>query len=117
MQGNGRLFAMSHVMKPIDSTHSPQASRQVFQIEGMHCGSCVARLENGLKQQFPQLSDVRVNLATGQAVLDGDIAPKAVIDAVDHLGYKASLMKTSADHQAVPASETASAAHDHGDMS
>lgn len=71
--------------------------KQVFRIDGMHCGSCVARIEQGLKQLFPELSDVRVNLATGQAVLEGQAEPQAVIEAVDKMGYHAGLVKSTAD--------------------
>lgn len=65
--------------------------RQMFQIDGIHCGSCVARIEQGLKQAFPQLTDVRVNLATGQALLEGQVNADAVVQAIDKLGYQASV--------------------------
>lgn len=67
--------------------------KQLFRIEGMHCGSCVARIEQGLKQTFPQLTDVRVNLATGQALLEGPVSPQAVLQAIEQMGYQASMPK------------------------
>jgi Cu+-exporting ATPase len=85
---------MSQTMKQSD-TNMP---KHVFHIEGMHCGSCVARIEQGLKQNFPELTDVRVNLATGQAILEGQAEPQAVIDAVDKMGYQAGLLKSETKH-------------------
>ena len=67
--------------------------KQLFRIEGMHCGSCVARIEQGLKQTFPELTDVRVNLATGQALLEGPVSPQAVLQAIEQMGYQASMPK------------------------
>jgi len=68
---------------------------QTFYIEGMHCGSCVARIEAGLKRAFPQLSDVRVNLATGQALLESSaedtLPPAKVLAEIERLGYHARL--------------------------
>src|SRR5690606_26783186 len=66
---------------------------QVYRIEGMHCGSCVARIEQGLKRAFPDVSDVRVNLVTNQAVLEGGPSPEKVLEAVSQLGYEASLLE------------------------
>lgn len=77
---------MSQVMNRDNASMPP---KQMFQIEGMHCGSCVARIEQGLKQAFPQLSDVRVNLATGQALLEGSVQTDAVVKVIDAMGYQA----------------------------
>jgi Cu+-exporting ATPase len=81
---------MSQMMKSASAGQGQQnASIQTFTIEGMHCGSCVARIEAGLKKAFSQLTDVRVNLATGQALLEGDVSPAQVVDEVRKLGYQA----------------------------
>ncbi len=65
---------------------------QSFLIEGMHCGSCVSRLEEGLKKAFPQLLDVRVNLVTHKATVIGMVSPEAVMQAVQVIGYQARLI-------------------------
>lgn len=62
---------------------------QAFQIQGMHCGSCVARLEQGLRKTFPELTDVRVNLATEKAVVAGPVSADAVVSAIQAIGYQA----------------------------
>jgi len=64
-------------------------SQSFYYIEGMHCGSCVARIEDGVRRAFPQVRDVRVNLATGQAVVEGDVVPAQVVDEIQKIGYKA----------------------------
>ncbi|WP_373533292.1 heavy metal translocating P-type ATPase [Vampirovibrio sp.] len=69
-----------------------QAER-VFQVEGMHCGSCVARIETGLKKALPQLQEVRVNLATGKATVIGDSDPQAVVAALSAIGYSGTLLE------------------------
>ncbi len=96
---------MSQVM---NRTDSPEG-RLVFRVEGMHCGSCVARIEQGLKRQFPAISDVRVNLATGQAALEGSVAPDDVVAAIHALGYEASLLRrdngSKAPNQELPSAD------------
>ncbi len=83
---------MSQLSQMTDATTSTPSS-DTFRIEGMHCGSCVARIEAGLKRAFPQLSDVRVNLATGVAVMEGStgvaIEPQQIVDAIQAMGYQA----------------------------
>lgn len=61
-----------------------------LRIEGMHCASCVVRVEKVLKR-VPGVADASVNYATGQAsvVLSGDVAPERLIEAVEKAGYGA----------------------------
>lgn len=70
------------------------APTQTFYVSGLHCGSCVARVEAGLKRAFPQLQDIRVNLATGQAFLVGDVPPDQVLEAIEQLGYQGQLSQS-----------------------
>jgi Cu+-exporting ATPase len=81
---------MGQMIKQTNAT----APKQIFLVNGMHCGSCVARIEEGLKRAFPQLTDVRVNLATGQAVVEGVVAPQDVLAALQSLGYEAQLSQS-----------------------
>src|SRR5437763_7008602 len=58
-----------------------------FEIEGMTCASCVARVEKAL-QALPGVSDVAVNLATERASVRGaGIDAGAVLAAVERAGY------------------------------
>lgn len=63
---------------------------QVYKIEGMHCASCVGRLESGLRQALPQAQSISVNLATKTARIKGShINPEAVMQAIQAIGYQA----------------------------
>ncbi|MFZ5479801.1 MAG: heavy metal translocating P-type ATPase [Myxococcota bacterium] len=61
-----------------------------LRIEGMHCASCVTRVEKVLRR-VPGVREASVNYATGQAaVLAGDdVAPERLIEAVEKAGYGA----------------------------
>lgn len=73
----------------------------VLNIEGMHCASCVNRVESALSALDPVVS-AQVNLATESAkieMLSGHSATKAVIEAIAQQGYQAGL-KTSGASEA-----------------
>ncbi|OOG22739.1 copper-translocating P-type ATPase [Thioalkalivibrio denitrificans] len=56
-------------------------------VEGMSCASCVARVEDAIRQ-VPGVSDVSVNLATGRARVGlGQAEPGSVVKAVEAAGY------------------------------
>lgn len=60
-----------------------------LQIEGMHCASCVARLESALAD-VDGVTAASVNLASGQASITGsNLDPAALAEAVEHAGYTA----------------------------
>jgi len=64
--------------------------RLVFGIQGMHCASCVARVETALAE-VSGVREVQVDLATGQALVlcDGQSAPvDALLAAVGRLGFQ-----------------------------
>ena len=61
----------------------------ILHIQGMHCASCVSRVEAGLRG-VPGVSSASINLVTSQAMVlhDPTKAPvEAVIDAVRGVGY------------------------------
>jgi Cu+-exporting ATPase len=71
----------------------PASSRDEWElaIGGMHCASCVARVEGALAK-VPGVEEARVNLATERAsvVVDpGKVAPEALAEAVARAGYSA----------------------------
>ncbi len=61
----------------------------VFDVEGMTCASCSARVERVLGRQEGVASAV-VNLATGEArvAADPNVAPEALEAAVERIGYR-----------------------------
>ena len=66
--------------------------RYEFFIEGMHCASCVARIEGSLKQ-LPGIVEVRVSSGTSTAVVryvPGQVRPIAFRRAIERAGpYRA----------------------------
>ncbi len=69
----------------------PVAQRREFEIGGMTCGSCAARIQKVLSRQ-PGVGEAEVNYATGRATVtsaDGAaIDPSALADAVGRAGYE-----------------------------
>lgn len=59
-----------------------------LRIEGMHCGSCAARIEGALAK-LPGASDVSVNYATRKARVTGPVPFDAIETTVKKLGYAA----------------------------
>ncbi len=72
----------------------PVASTEtVLAVEGMHCASCVGRVEKALAA-VPGVTEASVNLATGQARVrhgEGVVAPVALAAAVRDAGFSAVL--------------------------
>jgi Cu+-exporting ATPase len=70
-------------------TSTAEQSRVHLDIEGMHCASCVSRIEGALSQ-VPGVEDASVNLATGRASVSGtELELEALTAAVDRAGYPA----------------------------
>lgn len=61
-----------------------------FEIDGMTCGSCSARVQKVLSKQ-PEVLEAEVNYATGKAhvVVTPDADPEALRSAIDRIGYSA----------------------------
>jgi copper chaperone len=59
-----------------------------YQVQGMHCGHCVASVTEEVST-IPGVSDVRVDLGSGELVITSDaaLAASAVEAAVDAAGY------------------------------
>lgn len=72
--------------------------KAVIPLEGVHCASCVARLETGLSA-LPGLTRVSVNLPSKTAFLSYDPAlagAEAITTRIEELGYKALAFSESA---------------------
>lgn len=57
-------------------------------IEGMHCASCVGRVEKALLS-VPGARNASVNLATGSATVEGNASAGDLIEALESAGYPA----------------------------
>jgi Cu+-exporting ATPase len=75
-----------------------KVKKAVIPLEGVHCASCVARLEDGLAG-VPGVTGVSVNLTSKTAFLSYDPAlagQKQIEDRIGDLGYKALAFSASA---------------------
>ncbi len=61
-----------------------------FNVTGMTCAACSARVEAAIRR-LPGVSDVAVGLLTNSARVEGEVAPEAVVAAVERAGYRATL--------------------------
>jgi P-type Cu+ transporter len=75
-------------------------------IEGMHCASCVARIEDALSG-VDGVEEASVNLATGRAsVVGATLDPAALGQAVDRAGYEARPIDGDGGPSRAPREET-----------
>lgn len=76
------------------------ATHITLDVEGMHCASCVSRVEGAL-QKLPGVAEVRVSLATEQASLDleGEVDTGRLIDAVHDAGYEARVLEDASSDE------------------
>lgn len=58
-----------------------------FHIEGMHCGSCVARIQKALSKT-PGVTNSTIDLGTKTGVVEGEINPVEVAQMISKLGYQ-----------------------------
>lgn len=75
-------------MKSRHDGATPQVSTISVAIEGMHCASCVGRVERALNA-VPGVTEAAVNLATEQARVTGTMDSEQIIAAVKTAGYAA----------------------------
>lgn len=59
--------------------------RTIYQVQGIHCASCVAKIEKAL-QGVAGVTKVSVNFATETATVDGDVSLEALAPAVARVG-------------------------------
>jgi Cu+-exporting ATPase len=76
------------------------AVKLAFDIGGMTCAACVARVEKGIRR-LPGVADVHVNLATETAEVSASdkISNQDVISAVEKVGYQAKPAGTDSEEQ------------------
>ncbi len=77
---------------------APATEKRTVSIEGMHCASCVHRIEQELGQ-LPQVVDASVNLASNRATVEllegSEITP--VLEAIQRAGYEANADEDQGD--------------------
>lgn len=74
-------------------------SKITLNISGMHCGSCVSRVEKILLA-VPGVQAAAVNLATEQAQVEGNAGVAALLAALQGGGYTATALAPETDKQA-----------------
>jgi copper chaperone len=65
----------------------------VFQVEGMHCGSCALLIDDTL-EDLPGVRSTQTTMKKGLSTVELDpsqSSPDDVIAAIEQLGYRASL--------------------------
>lgn len=88
-----------------DTTRGPaglgqaDSERLLFEVQGMHCASCVARLEAALAD-VPGVADAHVNLPLGQAAVRirgeaGEQLSQNILQAVERAGFHARRMQAA----------------------
>ena len=97
-------MSTSQIAEPTVAAGSSDGLREVieFDVSGMTCGSCAARVQRALSRQ-PGVSEALVNYATGRATVElepGALDPDQLVVAVQHAGYGASPVVPSASEQA-----------------
>jgi P-type Cu+ transporter len=83
-----------------------KGERLELPIEGMTCSSCAGRVEKSLNKL--EGVEATVNFATERATVSFDperVAPEALVEAVDGVGYSAALPAPEAGEEAAPAAD------------
>ena len=62
----------------------------ILKLDGLHCSNCVKSVEKDLRE-VAGVESVSVSLEPQQAVVEGSPDPKALIDAIDEMGFEATL--------------------------
>ena len=82
---------VSDLLRAIENAgYEPRRDSMVFDVIGMTCASCVARVEKALAK-VPGVASANVNLATEKATvafLPGTVAPAELKQAVEAAGYE-----------------------------
>lgn len=66
----------------------------VFEVSGMHCGSCALLIDDAL-EDLPGVLGTQTTVKQGRATVELDLSrssPDDVVRAIEELGYQASLM-------------------------
>ena len=72
----------------LQNNKSKTIMKQEFKVEGMACSHCSGRVDAAIRV-LPGVTDVKVDLASGKATVEGEVSPATVIEAVGKAGYEA----------------------------
>jgi Cu+-exporting ATPase len=101
----GGMDAVVHTIRDLGYDVATESRR--YRVEGMHCASCVAKVE-GAVGGVPGVLSATVNLATEElrvAAVSGAAGPAEVAAAVERAGYKLAgeaVDETQAEDEALP---------------
>ena len=59
-------------------------------LSGLHCGNCVKSVEKAL-HEVPGVEKVSVTLSPQQAIVEGEVEAHTLIDAIDEIGFEATI--------------------------
>ena len=62
----------------------------LFDVKGMTCDNCVQHVTKAVRE-VPGVSDVKVELASNSARVDGDFDEKKIVEAIEEEGYEATV--------------------------
>jgi copper chaperone CopZ len=99
------MDAVVHAIRDLGYDVATESRR--YRVEGMHCASCVAKVE-GAVGSVPGVLSATVNLATEElrvASVSGAAGPAEVAAAVERAGYKLAgeaVDETRAEDEALP---------------
>ena len=78
--------------------------RQVFEVSGMSCAACSARVEKAVSR-VPGVTSCSVNLLTNSMGVEGTASEREIIRAVEAAGYGASLKTTTQTAESAPSAD------------
>ena len=70
---------------------TPERKMLKLKVEGMSCGHCVGTVKKAL-EGVPKVAQASVDLASGEASVEGTPDSQALLDALARAGYEARLV-------------------------
>jgi copper ion binding protein len=62
----------------------------LFDVKGMTCDTCVQHVTKAVRD-VPGVNDVKVELASNSARVEGDFDEKKIVEAIEEEGYEAAV--------------------------
>lgn len=62
----------------------------ILTLSGLHCSNCVKSVEKALNE-VPGVEKVTVTLSPQQAIVEGEVEAQTLIDAIDEIGFEATI--------------------------
>jgi copper ion binding protein len=90
-------FVIGALPARAETTAAPGVTSVTLHVEGMSCASCKAAVKTAIAR-LPGVTDAKVDLEKKSATVEYDaskVSPQKMVDAVNQLGFEASLPATS----------------------